>query len=57
MKKSTKIIKMIDLKADKKIPIIGVGGVMNKEDYLEKISSGVKLFLTLNSVYKAVLIS
>ena len=43
MKKSTKIIKMIDLKADKKIPIIGVGGVMNKEDYLEKISSGAGL--------------
>ena len=43
MKKSTKIIKMIDSKADKKIPIIGVGGVMNKEDYLEKISSGAGL--------------
>jgi len=43
MKKSTKIIKMIDLKANKKIPIIGVGGVMNKEDYLEKISSGAGL--------------
>ena len=42
-KKSTEIIKMIDSKADKKIPIIGVGGVMNKEDYLEKISSGAGL--------------
>jgi len=43
MKKSTEIIKMIDSKADNKIPIIGVGGVMNKEDYLEKISSGAGL--------------
>ena len=43
MKKSTEIIKMIDSKADKKILIIGVGGVMNKEDYLEKISSGAGL--------------
>ena len=42
-KKSTEIIKMIDSKADKKIPIIGVGGVMNKEDYLEKIASGAGL--------------
>ncbi len=43
MKKSTEIIELINTKANKTIPIIGVGGVMNREDYLEKITSGAGL--------------
>ncbi|MDC3102713.1 quinone-dependent dihydroorotate dehydrogenase [Gammaproteobacteria bacterium] len=43
MNKSTEMIKMINTKANKTIPIIGVGGVMDKEDYLEKITSGAGL--------------
>ena len=38
MKKSTEMIELINKKANKTIPI-GVGGVMNREDYLEKITS------------------
>jgi len=43
MKKSTEMIQLINKKANKTIPIIGVGGVMNREDYLEKITSGAGL--------------
>jgi len=43
MKKSTEMIELINTKANKTIPIIGVGGVMNREDYLEKITSGAGL--------------
>ena len=43
MKKSTEMIELINKKANKTIPIIGVGGVMNREDYLEKITSGAGL--------------
>ena len=42
-KKSTEMIQLINKKANKTIPIIGVGGVMNREDYLEKITSGAGL--------------
>ena len=43
MKKSTEMIELINKKANKTIPIVGVGGVMNREDYLEKITSGAGL--------------
>ena len=43
MRKSTEMIQLINKKANKTIPIIGVGGVMNREDYLEKITSGAGL--------------
>tara|TARA_B100000963_G_scaffold165457_1_gene143757 strand:+ start:6879 stop:7721 length:843 start_codon:yes stop_codon:yes gene_type:complete len=43
MKKSTEMIEFINKKANKTIPIIGVGGVMNRENYLEKITSGAGL--------------
>ncbi len=43
MRKSTEMIELINTNANKTIPIIGVGGVMNREDYLEKITSGAGL--------------
>ena len=43
MKKSTEMIELINTEANNAIPIIGVGGVMNREDYLEKITSGAGL--------------
>ena len=43
MRKSTEMIELINKKANKTIPIVGVGGVMNREDYLEKITSGAGL--------------
>ena len=42
-KKSTEIIKYISNKTDKKLPIIGVGGIMNKEDAIEKLKAGASL--------------
>ena len=43
MKKSTDKIKHISIKSNNQIPIIGVGGVMNREDCHEKITSGAGL--------------
>ena len=43
MKKSTDKIKHISIKSNNQIPIIGVGGVMNREDCYEKITSGAGL--------------
>ena len=43
MKKSTDKIKHISIKSNNQIPIIGVGGVMNREDCHEKIASGAGL--------------
>ncbi len=41
--RSTEIIKYISNKTDGKLPIIGVGGIMNAEDALEKIKAGASL--------------
>lgn len=41
--KSTEIIKYISEKTQKRIPIIGVGGIMNAEDAQEKINAGASL--------------
>lgn len=41
--RSTEIIKYISKKTDGKLPIIGVGGIMNAEDALEKIEAGAYL--------------
>lgn len=41
--RSTEIIKYISDKTDGKLPIIGVGGIMNEEDALEKIKAGASL--------------
>ncbi len=43
MKKSTDKIKHISIKSNNQIPIIGVGGVMNREDYHKKITAGAGL--------------
>ena len=43
MKRSSEMIEFINTEANNTIPIIGVGGVMNREDYLEKITSGAGL--------------
>ena len=42
-KKSTEIIKYISDKTDKKLPIIGVGGIMDKKDAIEKLRAGASL--------------
>ena len=41
--KSTKVIKYISEKSNKTIPIIGVGGIMNPEDAIEKLNAGASL--------------
>ena len=41
--KSTQVIKYISEKSNKTIPIIGVGGIMNAEDAIEKINAGASL--------------
>jgi len=41
--KSTEIIKYISDKTDKKLPIIGVGGIMDKQDAIEKLNAGASL--------------
>ena len=41
--RSTEIIRYISDKSGNKIPIIGVGGIMNPEDAMEKIKAGAKL--------------
>lgn len=41
--RSTKVIKYIHEKTEGRIPIIGVGGIMNVEDALEKIKAGASL--------------
>jgi len=42
-KRSTNIIKLIHEYSNKKLPIIGVGGIMSTEDALEKIEAGASL--------------
>jgi len=42
-KRSTEIIRYIVQKTNSKIPVIGVGGIMNPEDALEKIEAGASL--------------
>lgn len=42
-KKSTEVIKYISKKTQKSIPIIGVGGIMNPKDALDKIQAGADL--------------
>ncbi len=42
-KRSTEIIKYISDKTNKKIPIIGVGGIMNEKDAIEKLEAGASL--------------
>ena len=42
-KRSTEIIRYIVQKTNSKIPVIGVGGIMNAEDALEKIEAGASL--------------
>ena len=41
--KSTEVIKYISKKTNKKLPIIGVGGIMNPQDALDKIKAGADL--------------
>ena len=41
--KSTNIIKFIHEKSNGSIPIIGVGGIMNPDDAIEKIKAGASL--------------
>ena len=43
MDRSTETIKAIKSKSDKKIPVIGVGGVMNAADFNKKIDAGSEL--------------
>jgi len=42
-KRSTEIIKYIVQKTNSKIPVIGVGGIMNAQDAIEKIEAGASL--------------
>jgi len=41
--RATEVIRYIHQKTDGKIPIIGVGGIMNAEDAMEKIEAGASL--------------
>ncbi|KKL48330.1 hypothetical protein LCGC14_2326610, partial [marine sediment metagenome] len=41
--RSTEIIRYIHEKTAGKLPIIGVGGIMNPEDAIEKIKAGASL--------------
>ena len=41
--KSTEIIRYISEKTNKKIPIIGVGGIMNENDAIDKLDAGASL--------------
>ena len=41
--KSTEVIRYIAKKTNQKIPIIGVGGIMNENDALEKLEAGASL--------------
>ena len=40
---STEVIRYIAKKTNKKIPIIGVGGIMNENDAMEKLKAGASL--------------
>ena len=40
---STEVIRYIAKKTNKKIPIIGVGGIMNENDAMEKLEAGASL--------------
>ncbi len=42
-KRSTEVIRFLSEKSDKAFPIIGVGGIFNEEDALEKINAGACL--------------
>jgi dihydroorotate dehydrogenase len=42
-KRATEVIRYIHNKTNGKIPIIGVGGIMSKEDAMEKIEAGASL--------------
>jgi len=42
-KRSTEIIRYLSKKSDNKIPIIGVGGIMNADDAIEKLTAGASL--------------
>ncbi len=41
--RSTEIIKYLTKKSEGKLPVIGVGGIMNAEDAMEKINAGASL--------------
>ena len=41
--KSTEVIRYISKKTNSKLPIIGVGGIMNSKDALDKIEAGADL--------------
>ncbi len=41
--KSTEVIRYISEKSDKKIPIIGVGGIFDADDAIEKLEAGASL--------------
>ena len=45
--RSTEIIRYISNKTDNKLPIIGVGGIFNKKDAIEKINAGASLIQVL----------
>ncbi|MFM1912472.1 MAG: dihydroorotate dehydrogenase [Bacteroidota bacterium] len=42
-KRSTEIIRYLNNRLEGKVPIIGVGGIMNEEDALEKLEAGASL--------------
>jgi dihydroorotate dehydrogenase len=41
--RSTELIRYISLKTDRKLPIIGVGGIFTAEDAIEKLNAGASL--------------
>ena len=41
--RSTEVISYLSEKSNKKIPIIGVGGINSEEDALEKLDAGASL--------------
>lgn len=52
-KRSTEVIRYLADKSGKSFPIVGVGGIMNEEDALEKIQAGASLIqLYTGYIYK-----
>lgn len=52
-KRSTEVIRYLSEKSNRSFPIIGVGGIMNEEDAIEKIKAGASLIqLYTGYIYK-----
>ena len=49
--KSNEVISFISRKTNGKLPIIGVGGVMSKKDYLSKLNAGADLVQILSLIH------